>query len=71
MASPFDDPAAEFRVLRNAAGEYSLWPTFREIPAGWVTVGPTGSRETCSRWVDEFGQTGSARRGRDSEEINQ
>lgn len=53
MASPFDDPATEFRVLRNAAGEYSLWPTFRENPAGWVTVGPTGSREVCSRWVDD------------------
>lgn len=70
MASPFDDPAAEFRVLRNATGEYSLWPTFRENPAGWVTVGPTGSRETCSRWVDEFGQTDSAQKRQNSNDTN-
>jgi MbtH protein len=53
MTNPFDDPATEFCVLRNSEGQHSLWPTFREVPAGWTPVGPVGTRESCARWVDE------------------
>ncbi|MBL1286359.1 MbtH family NRPS accessory protein [Streptomyces sp. NPDC057067] len=42
--SPFD-PGPEGRathlVLENTAGRLSLWPVWREVPAGWsVRFGP-------------------------------
>jgi len=55
--NPFDDDSLEFLVLINEEEQYSLWPTFRDIPAGWTAVGPRGDRKTCldyieARWVD-------------------
>lgn len=42
----------EFCVLVNADGQYSLWPVFREPPAGWTLTGPHGGRQTCLDWID-------------------
>jgi MbtH protein len=53
MANPFDDDNGEFIVLVNYENQHSLWPTFREIPAGWKAVGPRGSRKECINWIDE------------------
>lgn len=54
--NPFDDPDGRFRVLRNAEGQYSLWPDFAELPAGWDVV-HTGARHQClehieAHWTD-------------------
>jgi MbtH protein len=53
MANPFDDENGEFVVLVNAEFQYSLWPTFREIPAGWTAVGPRGKRNACLDYIEE------------------
>jgi uncharacterized protein YbdZ (MbtH family) len=53
MSNPFEDQEAEYLVLCNAEGQYSLWPEFREVPEGWSAVGPRGSRTTCLAWIDE------------------
>jgi MbtH protein len=52
MTNPFEDEDGEFQVLVNDEGEHSLWPTFREIPAGWRAVGPTGPRQECLGWIE-------------------
>ncbi|HET6704825.1 MbtH family protein [Amycolatopsis sp.] len=50
--NPFDDDTIQHRVLVNAEGQYSLWPSFAEVPAGWtVTHGPT-SRAECLDYVE-------------------
>jgi MbtH protein len=58
--SPFDaDPRAvgtadpTHLVLRNAAGEYSLWPAFARVPGGWSRVHGPDSHEGCSAYVEE------------------
>ena len=51
--NPFDDEDAKFLVLVNDEEQYSLWPSFHEIPAGWRPVGPSGSRAQCLSWIDE------------------
>lgn len=33
--NPFDDDEGTFYALVNDAGQYSLWPTFSEVPGGW------------------------------------
>ena len=53
MTNPFEDENGEFLVLVNEEQQYSLWPTFREVPAGWSAVGPRGSREECLDYIEE------------------
>jgi MbtH protein len=53
MINPFDDDNGEFVVLINDEGQHSLWPTFKDIPAGWSTVGPRGARKDCLAYIDE------------------
>ena len=53
MTNPFDDDNTVFIVLLNDEGQYSLWPEFIDVPPGWKQVGPIGSKEDCSAWIDE------------------
>jgi uncharacterized protein YbdZ (MbtH family) len=55
-SNPFDDQDGRFFVLVNGEEQYSLWPTFAEIPSGWQTVfgGPDGAdRDSALRFVEE------------------
>jgi MbtH protein len=36
-----------FTVVVNDEEQFSIWPADREPPAGWHTVGVTGSRDEC------------------------
>lgn len=53
MTNPFDDPDAVFSVLVNEEGQYSLWPEFAEIPAGWTAEVTGASREACLAHIEE------------------
>ena len=46
------DDTAEFVVLTNAEGQYSLWSAAISIPDGWKADGFSGSREDCMAHVD-------------------
>ncbi|MCQ6244827.1 MbtH family protein [Streptomyces malaysiensis] len=53
MSNPFDDADARYLVLVNDEGQYSLWPVFAEVPAGWAAVhGPDG-RQACLDHINE------------------
>lgn len=52
MTNPFEDDSLTYFVLVNDEGQYSLWPDFREVPAGWKAVGPHGPRKECLDWVE-------------------
>lgn len=50
-SNPFDGDGP-FLSLVNAEGQYSLWPTFAEVPKGWeITFGPA-SRDDCLAHID-------------------
>jgi MbtH protein len=53
MANPFEDPDAEYAVLVNDEGQYSLWPSFADVPAGWSVVRQGASREDCLNYINE------------------
>ena len=53
MPNPFEDKNGEFVVLVHHELQYSLWPTFREAPAGWSVVGPRGARQDCLDWIEK------------------
>jgi MbtH protein len=48
-----DDERFEYTVLVNHEEQYSLWPTFKDIPNGWRKVGPVGTKAECLAWVEE------------------
>jgi uncharacterized protein YbdZ (MbtH family) len=52
MTNPFEDENREYLVLVNEEEQYSLWPAFRDIPAGWSAVGPRGKRKECLDWIE-------------------
>jgi len=52
MTNPFDDKEAAFLVLVNDEEQYSLWPSFAQVPEGWMTMfGPT-DRQACLDYVE-------------------
>ena len=53
MTNPFDDAEGTFRVVVNAEGQHSLWPSFAEVPAGWEAVTGEDTRQACLRYVEE------------------
>ncbi|WP_272492966.1 MbtH family protein [Streptomyces noursei] len=53
MTNPFEDENGEYLVLINDEGQYSLWPTFIDVPAGWKTVKGKDNRQACLDFIDE------------------
>jgi MbtH protein len=49
----FDDDSTNFHVVVNHEEQYSIWPDYKEVPAGWRTVGKTGSKKDCLAYIDE------------------
>jgi MbtH protein len=41
-----------YQVVVNHEQQYSLWPTDRELPPGWHTTGPAGTREECLTHIE-------------------
>ena len=52
MVNPFEDESAEFLVVINDEGQYSLWPTFRDIPDGWSAIGSRRTRQECLDYIE-------------------
>lgn len=53
MSNPFEDPEGSYFVLVNDEGQYSLWPSFIEVPAGWTVAYPEGTRGACLGYINE------------------
>jgi MbtH protein len=51
----FDDRQREFRVVVNDEEQYSIWPSDRDLPAGWQAAGHVGSdpEADCLGHIDE------------------
>lgn len=43
----------EYAVVMNDEEQYSIWPTFKDIPLGWQNVGKTGTKEECLDYIEE------------------
>lgn len=48
-----DNVEPTFNVIINEEEQYSLWPTERELPAGWRTVGVSGTKQKCLDYIQE------------------
>jgi MbtH protein len=53
MKSVFDDPDATFAVVMNEEEQYSIWPSWKEIPDGWAQVGPADApKAECLAYIE-------------------
>jgi MbtH protein len=53
MTNPFEDENGTYIVLINDEGQYSLWPDFIDVPAGWTTVHEAAGRQTCLDYINQ------------------
>ncbi|MFG3003153.1 MbtH family protein [Streptomyces calvus] len=53
MTNPFEDAEGTYVVLVNDEGQYSLWPSFVEVPGGWEVVLQETDRQTCLDYINE------------------
>ena len=47
------DENTVFDVVINHEEQYSIWPTYRPIPAGWTATGKRGNKAECLAHIDE------------------
>ena len=48
-----EDESAVYKVVVNHEEQYSIWPDYKEIPAGWRAVGKTGLKPECLAYIKE------------------
>jgi len=52
MSNPFEDKDGVYLALVNGEGQYSLWPAFIDVPAGWTVAHPKDSRDACLDFIN-------------------
>ena len=53
MANPFENEDGLYLALVNDEGQYSLWPAFAEVPAGWTVAHEEDTRQACLAYIEE------------------
>ncbi len=53
MSESSTTTAPAYDVVVNDEEQYSIWAVGRAVPAGWRTVGVSGTREKCLEHVEE------------------
>jgi MbtH protein len=46
-------PEEIFVVVVNHEEQYSIWPEYKAIPAGWTVVGEAGPKQACLDYINE------------------
>ncbi|WP_436498872.1 MbtH family protein [Actinokineospora sp. HUAS TT18] len=57
MTNPFENNEGTYYALVNDEGQYSLWPEFAAVPAGWTVAHGPAPRQECldhieANWTD-------------------
>ena len=51
--NPFDDDNDSFYVLVNDEDQHTRWPTFADVPTGWIVVDGEAGRQACLDLIDQ------------------
>jgi MbtH protein len=43
-----------YSVVKNHEEQYSIWPSQKELPLGWVDCGVSGSKEYCLDQIEKI-----------------
>ena len=52
MTNPFEDENGIYHVLINEEGQYSLLPSFIDVPDGWTIIHKSDSRAACLELIN-------------------
>ncbi|WP_394836379.1 MbtH family NRPS accessory protein [Pendulispora rubella] len=47
------DDETVYVVVMNHEEQYSIWPDYKDLPAGWNAVGKKGPKKDCLSYIDE------------------
>lgn len=53
VAMSWGDDDTVFAVVINHEEQYSIWPSYKAIPAGWTATGMRGKKAECLAHIDE------------------
>ncbi|MEQ1719646.1 MAG: MbtH family NRPS accessory protein [Nitrosomonas sp.] len=48
-----EDDAIIYHVVVNHEEQYSIWPSYKEMPGGWHVAGKSGSKDECLAYIKE------------------
>jgi len=49
----WDSEDSLFRVVVNHEEQYSIWPEYKDIPAGWRDAGKVDKKQACLDYINE------------------
>jgi MbtH protein len=47
------DDSMIYNVVVNHEEQYSIWPSYKQPPAGWTVVGQPGQKAECLAYIKE------------------
>lgn len=53
MSNPFERDDLMYLVLVNNEGQYSIWPSYVKVPAGWSEVCPADTRKASLDYIEK------------------
>ncbi|MDM5207897.1 MbtH family protein [Cytobacillus kochii] len=53
MSNPFDQKDSMYLVLMNNIGQYSVWPSYIDVPTGWQVVWGETTLSSCHQYIEE------------------
>jgi MbtH protein len=53
MQAADKEDSMTYKVVINHEEQYSIWPSYRDNPAGWRDEGKTGTKQECLSHIDE------------------
>jgi MbtH protein len=53
MAFEDEEDDTLYEVVMNHEEQYSIWPSYKAIPAGWRAVGKSGPKSECLAYIEE------------------
>lgn len=44
----------DYAVVANDEDQFSIWPSWRPLPPGWRTAGPSGPKHECLEFIERM-----------------
>ena len=41
-------------VVRNGEEQYSIWPSLKALPQGWISIGEAAAKEACLSRIEQI-----------------
>lgn len=48
----WSDPQTQFFVVINGEEQYSIWPSYQPVPAGWRAIGEAKCKDDCLDYIE-------------------